>query len=311
MVDDNSHQMDSIQSPAEEALANPPILDSLTPSKVNTMGKQHRENDVQSGDNVDGTSSSKIDYSSEELLTIHPDNLSKNSKSDSSIDDKQNNKVSASNVFSDNNVNHEELSSSMILSNEYSEGKDSRYSAQNNVTVDNISPTGDASFLSKSASNIVDSTSTKANTMVKADENDQLQNQLAGQDNQNALSEQNRSLSHNDASDLEASGTIGNYDYSDSKAVKDDSGINKADVESDYSNLGAKDHADGPTVPLIIDDHTENETENQSTSKNEVHSEHINDDTDNFDEVVVASSVSQNKTEIIKAKKHNKKKRKS
>ena len=339
MVDDNSHQMDSIQSPDEEALANPPILDSLTPSKVNTMGKQHQENDVQSGDNVDGTSSSKIDYTSEELLTIHPDNLSKNSKSDSSIDDKQNNKVSASNVFSDNNVVHEEVSSSTILSNEYSESKDSRYSAQSNVTIDNISPTGDASFLSKSASNIVDSTSTKADTMAKADENDQLQNQLAGQDNQNALSEQNRSLSHNDASDLEASGTIGNYDYSDSKAVKDDSGINKADseidkddsginkadsetmksdaesdkadVESDYSNLGAKDHADGPTVPLIMDDHTENETENQSTSKNEVHSEHINDDTDNFDEVVVASSVSQNKTEIVKAKKHNKKKRKS
>src|SRR5699024_5521806 len=182
--------------------------------------------------------------------------------------------------------------------------------------------------------------------MAIDDENDQLQNQLVGQDNQNALSEQNRSLSHNDASDLEAPDTIGNYDYSDSKAVKDDSeidkddsGINKtdseinnteseinkadsetmksdaesdkADVESDYSNLGAKDHADGPRVPLIMDDHTESETENQSTSKNEVHSEHINDDTDNFDEVVVASSVSQNKTEIIKAKNQNKKKRKS
>src|SRR5699024_961616 len=104
--------------------------------------------------------------------------------------------------------------------------------------IDNISPTGDASFLSKSVSNTVDSTSAKADTMAIADENDQLQNQLVGQDNQNALSEQNRSLSHNDASDLEAPDTIGNYDYSDSKAVKDDSeidkddsGINKTDSE--------------------------------------------------------------------------------
>ncbi|MHA3225232.1 transglycosylase domain-containing protein [Globicatella sulfidifaciens] len=296
MVDDNSHQMDSIQPPDEEALANPPILDSLTPSKVNTTGKQHRENDVQSGDNVDGTSSKKIDYSSEEHLTIQPDNLSKNSKSDSSIDDKQNNKVSASNVFPDNNVDHEEVSSSTILSNEYSESKDSRYSAQSNVTIDNISPTGDASFLSKSASNIVDSTSTKADTMAKAVKDD---------------SEIDKDDSGINKADSENDNTESEIDKSDSETMKADAESDKADVESDYSNSGAKDHADGPTVPLIMDDHTEKETENQSTSKKQVHSEHINDDTDNFDEVVVASSVTQNKAKKIKTNKHNKKKRKS
>lgn len=257
-VDDSHHQTNPIQPQDEDGLGNPPILDSLAPSKMYTMGEQQRDNQVQLDDNVD-----------------------------------------------------------------------------------DVSSTGDASSLSKSAGNTVDSTLTGSETY----ENNGLQSQLDGQVERNNASEQNRSITHNDASDSKTTAEIFTNDYSDSETVNAESEIKKtdseidnteseidknddetdnteseiektdaesdnADAKSDYSNSGAKVHADGPTVPLIMDDHTENETENQSTTKNEAHSQHINNDADNLEGVVVASSVSQNKTEIIKAKIHNKKKRK-
>ncbi|MGX7077152.1 transglycosylase domain-containing protein [Globicatella sanguinis] len=271
-VDDSHHQTNPIQPQDEDGLGNPPILDSLAPSKMYTMGEQQRDNQVQLDDNVD-----------------------------------------------------------------------------------DVSSTGDASSLSKSAGNIVDSTLTGSETY----ENNGLQSQLDGQVERNNASEQNRSITHNDASDSKATAEIFTNDYSDSETVNAESEIKKtdseidntkseidktddetdnteseiektdaesdnadaeieetdaesdnADAKSDYSNSGAKVHADGPTVPLIMDNHTENETENQSTSKKEDHSQHINNDTDSLDEVVVASSVTQNKAKNIKGQKNNKKKRK-
>ncbi|MGX7100377.1 transglycosylase domain-containing protein [Globicatella sanguinis] len=285
-VDDSHHQTNPIQPQDEDGLGNPPILDSLAPSKMYTMGEQQRDNQVQLDDNVD-----------------------------------------------------------------------------------DVSSTGDASSLSKSAGNTVDSTLTGSETY----ENNGLQSQLDGQVERNNASEQNRSITHNDASDSKATTEIFTNDYSDSETVNAESEIKKtdseidnteseidnteseidknddetdnteseiektdtesdnadaeieetdaesvkaasetdnADAESDYSNSGAKVHADGPTVPLIMDNHTENETEDQSTSKKEDHSQHINNDTDNLDEVVVASSVTQNKAKNNKGQKNNKKKRK-
>ena len=257
-VDDSHHQTNPIQPQDEDGLGNPPILDSLAPSKMYTMGEQQRDNQVQLDDNVD-----------------------------------------------------------------------------------DVSSTGDASSLSKSAGNTVDSTLTGSETY----ENNGLQSQLDGQVERNNASEQNRSITHNDASDSKTTAEIFTNDYSDSETVNAESEIKKtdseidnteseidknddetdnteseiektdaesdnADAKSDYSNSGAKVHADGPTVPLIMDNHTENETEHQSTSKKEDHSQHINNDTDNLDEVVVASSVTQNKAKNIKAPKNNKKKRK-
>ena len=257
-VDDSHHQTNPIQPQDEDGLGNPPILDSLAPSKMYTMGEQQRDNQVQLDDNVD-----------------------------------------------------------------------------------DVSSTGDASSLSKSAGNTVDSTLTGSETY----ENNGLQSQLDGQVERNNASEQNRSITHNDASDSKTTAEIFTNDYSDSETVNAESEIKKtdseidnteseidknddetdnteseiektdaesdnADAKSDYSNSGAKVHADGPTVPLIMDNHTENETENQSTSKKEDHSQHINKDTDNLDEVVLASSVTQNKAKNIKAPKNNKKIRK-
>ncbi|MGX7076392.1 transglycosylase domain-containing protein [Globicatella sanguinis] len=257
-VDDSHHQTNPIQPQDEDGLGNPPILDSLAPSKMYTMGEQQRDNQVQLDDNVD-----------------------------------------------------------------------------------DVSSTGDASSLSKSTGNTVDSTLTGSETY----ENNGLQSQLDGQVERNNASEQNRSITHNDASDSKTTAEIFTNDYSDSETVNAESEIKKtdseidnteseidknddetdnteseiektdaesdnADAKSDYSNSGAKVHADGPTVPLIMDNHTENETENQSTSKKEDHSQHINNDTDNLDEVVVASSVTQNKAKNNKGQKNNKKKRK-